>query len=153
MLEAVWQRYGAFVHQQIIWVKDRPVLTRSWYMWQHEPCLFGWIKGKKPERLSSDHPSSVWSVPTIAPGTKTEHPTSKPVELFAIPILQHTKPGEICYEPFSGSGTQFIAAEQAGRICFGIERSPIFCDVIVKRWEQLTELKAERIPHAVHSEK
>lgn len=150
MLEAVWQRHGAFVHQQIIWAKDRPILTRSHYLWQHEPCLFGWIRGKKPERLSSDHLSTVWSFPTIAPGTSTEHPTSKPVELFAIPILQHTKPGDVCYEPFAGSGTQFIAAEQAGRVCFGMEQSPIFCDVIVKRWEQLTGRSAH---HAMHGEK
>ncbi|MCL4473549.1 MAG: site-specific DNA-methyltransferase [Actinobacteria bacterium] len=149
MLEAVWKKYGAFMHQQIIWAKDRAVLTRCWYLWQHEPCLFGWVKGKKPDRLASDHPSTVWNFPTIAPGTATEHPTSKPVELFAIPILQHTSPGDICYEPFSGSGTQFIAAEQADRICYGMERSPIFCDVVVKRWEQLTGRSA----HAVHSEK
>jgi hypothetical protein len=50
MLEAVWDKFGAFVHQQIIWVKDRPILTRSHYMWQHEPCFYGWIKGNKPPR-------------------------------------------------------------------------------------------------------
>ena len=48
-LEAVWEKNGAFVHQQIIWVKDPPILTRSWYMWQHEPCSFGWVKGNKPK--------------------------------------------------------------------------------------------------------
>jgi len=42
LLESVWEKHGAFVHQQIIWLKDRPILTRSWYMWQHEPCFFGW---------------------------------------------------------------------------------------------------------------
>ncbi len=129
MLERVWERYGAFVHQQIIWVKDRPILTRSHYMWQHEPCFFGWIRGKRPKRATDDHPSTVWQVPTIAPGTATDHPTSKPVELFRVPIQQHTEPGELCYEPFVGSGTQIVAAEQLGRICYGLEISPPFVAV------------------------
>ena len=51
MLESIWNEFGAFVHQQIIWVKSRPVLTYSTYLWQHEPCLFGWIKGEKPKTL------------------------------------------------------------------------------------------------------
>ncbi len=51
MLEGVWEQHGAFVHQQIIWVKDRPILTRSHYMWQHEPCLMGWVEGHKPYRV------------------------------------------------------------------------------------------------------
>ncbi|MBI1833362.1 MAG: DNA modification methylase [Candidatus Andersenbacteria bacterium] len=135
MLEKVWEQFGAFVHQQIVWVKDRPVLTRSWYMWQHEPCFFGWIKGKKPQRLARNYPSGVWSIPTIKPGTSTDHPTSKPVKLFAIPMQQHTKPGDICYEAFAGSGSQFIAAEQLGRICYAMEISPAYCDVIRKRYE------------------
>ena len=50
MLEACWEKAGAFVHQQIIWVKDRGVLTRSHYLWKHEPCFFGWIKGKRRRR-------------------------------------------------------------------------------------------------------
>lgn len=142
MLEAVWIKHGAFVHQQIIWAKDRPILTRSWYMWQHEPCFMGWVKGKKPQRTADDSPRSVWNIPTIAPGTKTDHPTSKPVEVFAIPMRQHTRPGELCYEPFSGSGSQLIAAEQVHRRCFAMEISPQYCDVAVKRWETFTGKKA-----------
>ncbi|HKQ48612.1 MAG TPA: DNA modification methylase [Phycisphaerae bacterium] len=144
MLEAVWEKHGAFVHQQIIWAKDRPILTRSWYMWQHEPCFFGWVRPNKPKRFAKDHPHSVWNVPTIPPGAKTDHPTSKPVELFAIPICQHTKAGDICYEPFAGSGSQIIAAEQASRRCFAIEISPIYVHVCVERWENFTGRKAER---------
>lgn len=133
MLEAVWERYGAFVHQQIIWAKDRPVLTRSWYMWQHEPCFFGWIKGNKPRRVAQDHPATVWHVPTIAPGTSTDHPTSKPVELFALPMLQHTLPGAVCYEPFAGSGSQLVAGEQTGRLVYGMELQPVYVAVILER--------------------
>jgi DNA modification methylase len=133
MLENVWEQFGAFVHQQIIWVKDRPVLTRSHYMWQHEPCFFGWKKGSKPERVAIDHPSTVWQVPTIAPGTSTDHPTSKPLELFAIPMRQHTNVGDICFEPFSGSGSQLIAGEQLGRLVFGLELQPQYVAVVLER--------------------
>ncbi len=133
LLEAVWERYGAFVHQQIIWVKDRPVLTRSWYMWQHEPCFFGWVKGQKPKRTADDHPGTVWHVPTTPPGQSTDHPTSKPVELFAIPMQQHTRFGEVCYEPFSGSGSQHVAGEQQGRLVYGLELAPEFVAVILQR--------------------
>lgn len=140
MLEEVWEKFGAFVHQQIVWVKDRPVLTRSWYLWQHEPCFFGWIRGQKPKRVSEDYPRSVWQFNTIAPGETTLHPTSKPVELFAIPMEQHTDRGEICYEPFSGSGSQFVAGEKMGRLVYGLEKQPGFTAVILER---LTEMGLE----------
>lgn len=134
MLERVWNKHGAFVHQQIIWAKDRPVLTRSWYMWQHEPCLFGWIRGKKPPRARDDFHRTVWEADTNAPGTRTDHPTSKPLELFVIPMQQHTKPGELCYEPFAGSGSQIIAGEQLGRRVFALEINPAFVAVCLERW-------------------
>ena len=132
MLENIWNKYGAFVQQQIIWRKDRAVLTRSWYLWQHEPCFFGWVKGKKPKRLADNYPPTVWEIPTIAPGTQTLHPTSKPIELFAIPMRQHTQAGDICYEPFSGSGSQFVAGEQLGRIVYGVELNPAFVAVALQ---------------------
>ncbi len=134
MVEAAWEKFGAFVHQQLIWVKDRPILTRSWFSWQHEPCFFGWVRPHKPPRRAEDYPSSTWNVPTIRPGQATEHPTSKPLELFRIPLRQHTRAGELCYEPFAGSGSQIIAAEQLGRRCNAIEISPRYCDVVVRRF-------------------
>ena len=152
MLERVWTRHGAFVHQQIIWVKDRPILTRSWYMWQHEPCFFGWKKGHKPPRVADDYPPSIWTVPTIAPGTTTDHPTSKPVALFETPLLQHTVAGELCYDPFLGSGTALIAAERLVRICYGMEIEPRYVQVILTRWEAATgqeAILAERIKEKV----
>ena len=134
MVESVWEKFGAFVHQQIIWVKDRPILTRSWYTWQHEPCFFGWVRPHKPVRRAEDYPSSIWHIPTVRIGQVTEHPTSKPLEVFRIPIRQHTRSGELCYEPFAGSGSQIVAAEQLGRRCNAIEISPRYCDVIVRRF-------------------
>ena len=133
MLEQVWNRHGAFVHQQIIWVKDRPILTRSWYMWQHEPCFFGWLKGRKPARCAGDYPPSVWELPTVPAGEHTDHPTSKPVELFAIPMRQHTRPGEVCYEPFAGSGSQYVAGEGLRRLVYGCEIMPEFVAVTLER--------------------
>jgi DNA modification methylase len=137
LLESVWEKHGAFVHQQIIWAKDRPILTRSWYMWQHEPCFFGWRKGKKPKRIAEDYPATVWQFPTQAPGEVTDHPTQKPVELFAIPMRQHTGKGDICYEPFSGSGTQLVAAQSLERVCYAMELSPPFVAVALERMAEM----------------
>ena len=144
MVESAWEEYGAFVHQQIVWVKDRPILNRSWYTWQHEPCFFGWVRPNRPQRVAKDYPSTVWHVPTVRAGKRTEHPTSKPVELFRIPMRQHTQPGDICYEPFCGSGSQLIAAQQLGRRCYALEISPHYCDVIVRRWMHM--VGPDRVP-------
>ncbi len=147
MLESVWNEVGAFLHQQIIWFKSRPVLTYSIYMWAHEPCLFGWIKGEKPfveRKLNGGNPGTVWEVPSSEVETN-EHPTSKPNRLFAIPMQLHTHVDDLCYEPFSGSGSQLIAAEQLGRRCYAIELEPRFVDVAITRWERLTGKKAELI--------
>lgn len=141
LVEAAWQKHGAFVHCQIIWAKNRPVLTRSWYGWQHEPCFFGWLKpphGKKPPRAGDPMRSTLWSIDTIPNGPeRPDHPTPKPLDVFEIPMRQHTREGDVCYEPFAGSGTQLIAAEKLGRRCFAMEISPHYCDVIVRRWIHL----------------
>ena len=138
MLEAVWVELGAFVHQQIIWVKNRAVLTRSFYLWKHEPCLMGWLKGNKPERVSEDYLSSVWTIDTPDGEDRPDHPTPKPLDCFAIPMRQHVARGGLCYEPFSGSGSQIMAGEQTGRRVFAIEISPQYVDVAVKRWQAAT---------------
>ena len=69
----------------------------------------------------------------VPAGERTDHPTSKPVELFAIPMAQHTRLGEVCYEPFSGSGSQQVAGEQTGRLVYGLELQPQFVAVILER--------------------
>ncbi len=150
MVERIWTEFGAFVHQQIIWVKSRPVLTYSVYLWQHEPCLFGWIKGAQPKTLRAqvgqtegEFPATVWAVPSSEVETDA-HPTSKPCKLFTLPMEMHTEPGEICYEPFSGSGSQLVAAQQTGRRCYAIEKSPPFVAVALERMAALG-LKPELI--------
>jgi DNA modification methylase len=69
---------------------------------------------------------------------KFDHPTQKPVELMRRPLLNHTESGEVVYDPFLGSGTTLIAAEQTGRVCIGIELDPRYADLIVMRWQQFT---------------
>ncbi len=133
MVEQAWDKHGAFVHQQIIWLKDRPILTYSWYMWKHEPCFMGWVKGKKPRRATDEVLAGVWEFPSPAGDDRVEQPTQKPVEVFLIPMLQHTYPGDLVYEPFSGSGSQLVAAEAAGRICYAMEKSPAFVAVDLER--------------------
>ena len=143
MVEDAWEKNGAFVHQQIIWAKpNRPILTRSWYLWAHEPCFMGWIKGNKPPRETPDYERSVWEIEGLNNDERPDHPTPKPLECFAIPMRQHTNKGGLCYEPFSGSGSQLIAGEQLGRRVYGLEISPAYCDVIVQRWLALGEGRA-----------
>lgn len=137
MVERVWERHGAFVHQQIIWFKDHPILTRSWYMWQHEPCFFGWVRGKKPRQCSEVYPRSVWQFPRPRGENNEEHPTTKAVELFEIPMLEHTSRGDLVYEPFIGSGTQHVAAERLGRVCYGVEIQPAFVAVTLERLKEM----------------
>lgn len=135
MLEAAWSKHDAFVHCQIVWVKNKGVPTRSWYLWAHEPCLMGWLRGNRPLRADANRLPTVWRIDTLANGPdRPDHPTPKPLEVFEIPMRQHTRASDICYEPFAGSGTQFIAAERLGRRCFGLEISPAYCDLIVRRF-------------------
>jgi DNA modification methylase len=150
MLESVWNEVGAFVHQQIIWVKSRPVLTYSTYLWQHEPCLFGWIRGEKPKtfraevgKWAGEFPTTVWEVPSSEIETDA-HPTSKPCRLFTLPMEMHTERGDVCFEPFAGSGSQLVAAQQLGRRCYAIEKSPPFVAVSLERLAALG-LKPELI--------
>ncbi|HAT48872.1 MAG TPA: DNA methylase, partial [Alphaproteobacteria bacterium] len=139
MLEEVWEKMGAFVHQQIIWSKNNPVLTRTHYLWKHEPCFYGWIRGNRPAKIeSAESCSSVWEIKSLAGDERPEHPTPKPLDCFAIPMKQHVPFGGLCYEPFSGSGSQIMAGEMTGRRVFAIEISPTYCDVAVKRFIQAT---------------
>ena len=69
MLEACWEKVGAFVHQQIIWVKDRGVLTRSHYLWKHEPCFMGWRRPNRPPKVAEQTLPSTWALPSPLPRT------------------------------------------------------------------------------------
>ena len=141
-------RIGFLHHQQIIWNKGRTVLTRTHYWFQHEPC---WYVRKKnaPWFGKAGENSTVWDSPSpkfIMGGSdeeKFDHPTQKPIDLMRRPLLNHTKRGELVYEPFLGSGTTLAAAEVTERVCLGLELDPRYVDVVVKRWEQLSGKKAK----------
>jgi DNA modification methylase len=144
---AAWRANGLLAHQVIVWRKGHAVLTHCDFLWDYEPCLYGWIEGRRPAaalRPPADT-ATVWEVSSaIEDGAGGIHPTQKPVELIRRPILWHTAPGEVIYEPFAGSGTALIAAELTGRRCYALELSPAFCDVIVSRWERFTGRQAVR---------
>lgn len=130
------------IHRQIIWVKPHMVLTRSgMYHWRHELCFYGWRRGNKPAWYGSKGQTSVWDDITKDQVSR-DHPTQKPTELFERPIANHSKPGEIIYEPFAGSGSQIIAAEMTGRKCYAIEIAPKYIDTAIHRWELFTGNKA-----------
>ena len=166
-VEGVCKELGILIHQEIVWVKPCVILTYSFYSWRHEPCLLMWIKGNKPEyKPKNKSIGTVWTIGYLRSGDPLtpeyhtdvweldwegkkrnpgiEHPTVKPTEVFAIPMRVHTSPGDICYEPFSGSGSQLIAGERLNRRVFAMEIEPVFCDVAVRRWEEFTGKKAQR---------
>jgi DNA modification methylase len=141
-------RIGFLYPQQIIWNKGRTVLTRTHYWYQHEPC---WYVRKKnaPWFGKAGENSTIWdsaSPKFIMGGSdeeKFDHPTQKPVDLLRRPILNHTKRGELVYDPFLGSGTTLAAAELTERVCCGMELDPKYVDVVVTRWQSLTNKKAK----------
>jgi DNA modification methylase len=143
LVEQAWEQNNLLVHQTIIWAKSRGVLTRSHYLWSHEPCFYGWVKGMMPEqgRRPATTATTVWQIDQTGE-ERPDHPTPKPLEVFSRPLGYHTRPNEICLEPFSGSGSQLIAAEGLKRRCFGMELAPAYVDVAVKRWEKATGQQA-----------
>jgi DNA modification methylase len=143
-IQRIWHDLGILDHQQIIWVKPTPVFGRVYWHFRHEPCMMGWKKGEKPDHDGQHEFDSVWEVDWEgrARSVDSGHPTSKPAELFARPMRKHTKVGDICFEPFSGSGSCLVAAEKLGRRCRAIEIEPVFVDVAVRRWENATRLAA-----------
>ena len=140
-------RIGFLYPQQIIWNKGRTVLTRTHYWYQHEPCWYV-RKPRAPWFGKAGENSTVWdsASPKFIMGgsdeAKFDHPTQKPVDLMRRPILNHTKRGELVYDPFLGSGTTLAAAELNERVCCGIELDPKYVDVIVQRWQTLASKKA-----------
>lgn len=126
----------------IVWVKDVFTLGRGKYQRRYEPVWFGWANDGK--RFTADRSlDDVWEIPR--PKKSEEHPTMKPVALVERALEHATQKGELVFDPFLGSGTTLIAAQQTGRVCAGLEIEPRYVDVTVKRWEEFTGEKAEVI--------
>ncbi len=106
-------------------------------------------KPKAPWFGKAGENSTIWASPSpkfIMGGSdeeKFDHPTQKPVDLMRRPILNHTKRGELVYEPFLGSGTTLAAAELTERVCCGMELDSKYVDVVVQRWQTLSGKKAK----------
>ncbi len=119
------------------------VLGRQDYQWKHEPCLYGWNDGASHNWYSDRKQTTILEFDK--PSRNEDHPTMKPVELFAYQIQNSTKKGDVVLDLFGGSGTTIIACEQTGRIGYCMELDPKYCDVIIKRYENLTGNKAVKI--------
>ena len=171
-LEAA-KRAGMDVRQILVWAKSTFSLGRQDYQWRHELCLYGWKEGAAHYFTNSRRESTVIddamdtsrmskaelkdaldaildrTATTVLrdkkPTRSVEHPTMKPVSLFAYQIANSTKHGDAVLDPFGGSGTAVIASEQMSRRCGTIELDPHYASVIVDRWERLTGMEAVRI--------
>ncbi|AUM75433.1 site-specific DNA-methyltransferase [Paracoccus jeotgali] len=129
---------GFNIRSQIIWAKDRLILSRGDYHWQHEPCWYAVRKTGKGHWASDRKQTTLWHIAHRDQDAETVHGTQKPVECMRRPVLNNSSPGQAIYEPFMGSGTTLIAAETTGRVCLGIELDPTYVDVAVARWQNLT---------------
>lgn len=119
----------------LIWNKNTMVLGRQDYQWKHEPCLYGWKGGAAHNWYSDRKQTTV--IDMNKPNRNAEHPTMKPVQLFAYLIENSSKPGDIVLDSFCGSGTTLIACEQMSRTARVLELDPKYCDVIIERYINL----------------
>jgi DNA modification methylase len=134
---------GFEVKQTVIWAKQSFVLGRQDYQWRHEPILYGWAAGASHKWYGGRTQATVWEIDRP---TKSEaHPTMKPVALCIQAIQNSSLKGDKVLDIFGGSGSTLLACEYLARKAYLMELDPIYCDVIVKRWEQIAGKKAEHI--------
>ncbi|WP_135503080.1 site-specific DNA-methyltransferase [Roseovarius aestuariivivens] len=129
---------GFNIRSQIVWAKDRLVLSRGDYHWQHEPCWYSVRSDGKGHWSGDRKQTTLWHIANSGQDTQTTHGTQKPVECMRRPILNNSSPGQTVYDPFMGSGTTLIATETTGRVCHGLELNPVYIDVAILRWQALT---------------
>lgn len=161
------------VKENLIWIKNSFVMGRQDYHWQHEPCLYGWKprashyflpnrsfttiledeasleRMSKSElialiqRYQEETPTTILRVDR--PTSSTLHPTMKPISLIKRLILNSSREGEIVLDTFGGSGSTLLACEATGRISYTMEIDPVYVDVIIQRWEEMTGQKAQLV--------
>jgi DNA modification methylase len=127
---------GGTVSALLIWHKTNATYAamNAQYKQRHEPLLYFKPKGSTLRWVGPSNACTLWEFKRD--GVNEFHPTQKPVALAANAMKNHD--AETVADFFLGSGTTLIAAEQLNRRCYGLEISPAYCDVIVKRWENLT---------------
>jgi DNA modification methylase len=149
---AAIEAVGWRLHQELVWVKGTIVLGHSDYQYGHEPILYGYVpgagrpgRGRRPGShwYGDNGESSVLEYPK--PAANRDHPTAKPVALVGHCLRNSTRPADLVYEPFAGSGTTLIAAEQLGRRCHAMELDPRYAQVTIERWQSFTGRDAVKI--------
>jgi DNA modification methylase len=145
-LDSTLRSCGFHWSATVIWVKDVFVLGRSKYHRRYEPIWYGWKHKGKSSFVGRRDVDDVWEIDR--PKVSELHPTTKPVEVSRRAIANSSVAGDVVVDPFGGSGSTLIAAEQAGRRAFLMELEPTYVDVIVRRWEAFTGLKAELVRDA-----
>lgn len=165
---------GWLLKQNLVWVKNSIVLGRQDYQWKHEPCLYGWKDGAshyfidnrslatvieedeenlkemtKGELISyiktmqENSPTSIFY--EDKPVRSDIHPTMKPLKLIARCVLNSSKKGERVLDSFNGGGSTLMVCEKTERIYYRMELDPVYVERTIKRWEEETGLKAEKI--------
>jgi len=125
---------GWKLRQCLVWAKQHMVIGRQDYHWKHEPCLYGWKDGAAHYWGSDRCQTTVLEFDR--PSRSADHPTMKPVALFAYQIKNSCRPEGMVLDSFCGSGTTILACEQTGRTAYAVELDPKYCDVIRRRWAQ-----------------
>ncbi len=126
----------------LVWVKNSIVLGRADYYYKHEGIYYGWRKDGT-HKFYGENQNTVWEFDR--PSVSKLHPTMKPIELIVKAIGNSSQPQDIVLDLFLGSGSTLMACEATGRVCYGMELDPGYCEVIIKRWEEHTGLKAKPI--------
>lgn len=139
----IFESMGGHWASFIIWHKHTFVLSMQDYHRQYEPILYGWKEGNKHKWFGGRTQSDVWNIDK--PMSNELHPTQKPIELCSRAIQNNTKKKMVVLDTFLGSGSTLIACEQLNRICYGMEIDPMYCDVVIKRWEEYTNKKAVKL--------
>jgi DNA modification methylase len=132
-----------YFSQGIVWDKEHPVLTRKDFMGAFEICFYGWREGAGHKYFGPNNATDLWHIKKVNPASMIQL-TEKPVELAVRAIEYSSRPGENVLDLFGGSGSTLIAAEKTGRRAHLMELDALYCDVIVKRWEEFTGRKAVR---------
>ena len=135
---------GLYFSQGVIWDKQHPVLTRKDFMGAFEICFYGWKEGAGHHFYGPNNATDLWHVKKVNPQAMV-HLTEKPDELAVRCIQYSSKPGENVLDLFGGSGSTLMGCEQTDRHAYLMELDTLYCDVIVKRWEEFTGKEAQRI--------
>jgi DNA modification methylase len=134
---------GLYFSQAVVWDKMHPVLTRKDMMGAFEIAFYGWREGAGHHFYGPNNATDLWHLKKVNPQSMV-HLTEKPVELAVKAIQYSSKSGENVLDLFGGSGSTLIGCEQTGRRAFLMELDPLYCDVIINRWQEFTGRKAER---------